>query len=129
MSDVKTYTPSNTPTPIGPYNHIAQAGNCIMIGGVAGFDPQTGLLAGSDVGSQVRRILTTMSDPLQTAGSDLQHVLHINVFLLHMESFEEMNRAYAESMGSHRPARTVIGVRELPKSGVLVTMNLTAVAR
>jgi enamine deaminase RidA (YjgF/YER057c/UK114 family) len=38
-----------------------------------------------------------------------------------------MNTAYVEKMGDHRPARTVIGVRELPKPGVLLTMNLTAV--
>jgi 2-iminobutanoate/2-iminopropanoate deaminase len=46
-----------------------------------------------------------------------------------MRDFEAMNAAYVERMGSHRPARTVIGVRELPKPGVLVTMNLTAVTR
>jgi 2-iminobutanoate/2-iminopropanoate deaminase len=45
-----------------------------------------------------------------------------------MRDFEEMNRAYVEMMGNHRPARTVIGVHELPKPGVLLTMNLTAVA-
>ena len=52
-----------------------------------------------------------------------------NVFLLRMADFEEMNRAYVEGMGDHRPARTVIGVSELPKPGVLLTMNLTAVTR
>ena len=40
-----------------------------------------------------------------------------------------MNRAYIEKMGAHRPARTVIGVNELPKPGVMLTMNLTAVTR
>jgi 2-iminobutanoate/2-iminopropanoate deaminase len=30
-------------------------------------------------------------------------------------------------MGAHRPARTVIGVAELPKPGIRLTMNLTAV--
>jgi 2-iminobutanoate/2-iminopropanoate deaminase len=44
-----------------------------------------------------------------------------------MKDFEEMNRAYIDIMGNHRPARTVIGVAELPKPGVLLTMNLTAV--
>jgi 2-iminobutanoate/2-iminopropanoate deaminase len=39
-----------------------------------------------------------------------------------------MNAVYIEKMGP-RPARTVIGVRELPKPGVLLTMNLTAVTR
>jgi 2-iminobutanoate/2-iminopropanoate deaminase len=46
-----------------------------------------------------------------------------------MRDFEAMNRAYVEAIGSHRPARTVIGVAELPKPGVRLTMNLTAVAR
>ena len=43
---------------------------------------------------------------LASAGSDLQHVVHVNVFLKDMRDFEEMNRAYVEKMGSHRPART-----------------------
>jgi 2-iminobutanoate/2-iminopropanoate deaminase len=63
---------------------------------------------------------------LESVGSDLDHVLHVNVFLLRMTDFEEMNRAYVEKMGEHRPARTVIGVHELPKPGVMLTMNLTA---
>ena len=62
-------------------------------------------------------------------GSDLNHVIHVNVFLKHMHDFEDMNRAYIEEMKEHRPARTVIGVNELPKPGVLLTMNLTAVTR
>ena len=46
-----------------------------------------------------------------------------------MRDFDEMNRAYVDVMGSHRPARTVIGVSDLPKPGILLTMNLTAVTR
>ena len=52
-----------------------------------------------------------------------------DVFLLDMADFEAMNAAYVEVMGAHRPARTVIGVAELPKPGVRLTMNLTAVTR
>jgi 2-iminobutanoate/2-iminopropanoate deaminase len=64
---------------------------------------------------------------LQSVGSDLNHVIHLNVFLKNMQDFDEMNRAYVDMMNDHRPARTVIGVNELPKPGVLLTMNLTAV--
>ncbi len=46
-----------------------------------------------------------------------------------MADFEEMNRAYVEGMGEHRPARTVVAVAALPKPGVRLTMNLTAVTR
>ena len=124
---VETFTPPGTPTPIGPYNHIAKAGPFISIGGTAGFDPETGQLAGPDMYSQAKRILDSFGVMLRSVGSDLGAVLHVNVFLLDMADFEEMNRAYVDAMGAHRPARTVIGVRELPKPGVRLTMNLTAV--
>jgi 2-iminobutanoate/2-iminopropanoate deaminase len=126
---VETFTPSNTPTPIGPYNHIAKVGQFISIGGTAGVNPLTGKLAGSDVYSQTKQILTSFRVMLESVASDLNHVVHLNIFLKDMQDFEEMNRAYVEGMGNHRPARTVIGVNELPKPGVLLTMNLTAVTK
>jgi 2-iminobutanoate/2-iminopropanoate deaminase len=124
---VETFTPTNTPTPIGPYNHIAVVGPFVSIGGTAGVDPATGQLAGPDVYPQAKQILESFRVMLESVGSSLSHVVHVNVFLKRMQDFEEMNRAYIEKMGRHRPARTVIGVNELPKPGVLVTMNLTAV--
>lgn len=126
---VETSTPDNTPQPIGPYNHIAKVGQLISIGGTAGVDPATGDLAGPDVYSQTLQILDNFAVMLESVGSDLNHVIHINVFLRDIQEFENMNRAYIEKMGGHRPARTVIGVTELPKAGVLLTMNLTATTR
>ncbi len=126
---VETFTPPNTPTPIGPYNHIAKVGQSISIGGTAGVDPSTGVLAGPDVYSQTRQILESFKIMLESVGSDLNHVIHVNVFLKDMRDFESMNLAYIEMMGNHRPARTVIGINELPKPGVLLTMNLTAVTK
>ena len=129
MIRVDTSTPPNTPAPIGPYSHIAKVGQFITIGGTAGFDPATAQLAGPDVTSQTKQILASFSVMLQSAGSSLDHVIHVNVFLKDMRDFEDMNRAYAEMMGDHRPARTVIGVNELAKPGIRLTMNLTAVTK
>ena len=126
---IETSTPANTPKPIGPYNHIAKVGQFISIGGTAGVNPATGQLAGPDVYLQAKMILESFEIMLKSVGSDLNHVIHINVFLKDMRDFDEMNRAYMDIMGDHRPARTVIGVNELPKPGVLLTMNLTAVTR
>jgi 2-iminobutanoate/2-iminopropanoate deaminase len=128
-NEVETSTPPNTPAPIGPYNHIAKVGPFISIGGTSGVDPATGHLAGADVYSQAKRILESFRIMLDSVDSDLKHIIHIHVFLKDMRDFEEMNRAYVDMLGDHRPARTVIGVAELPKPGVLLTMNLTAVTR
>ncbi len=128
-SRVETSTPPGTPRPIGPYSHIAKVGSSITIGGTAAFDPASGVLVGDDVAGQTVRILESFKVMLSAAGSDLAHVVHVNVFLKDMRDFDAMNRAYVTVMGEHRPARTVIGVNELPKPGVLLTMNLTAVTR
>jgi 2-iminobutanoate/2-iminopropanoate deaminase len=127
MPMVETSTPPNTPTPIGPYSHIAKVGTFITIGGTAGINPATGQLAGPDTQAQTRQILDSFKVMLESVGSDLSYVVHVNIFLKQMSDFEAMNAAYIEKLGDHRPARTVIGVGELPKPGVLVTMNLTAV--
>lgn len=126
---VETSTPPNTPPPIGPYNHIAKVGPFITIGGTAGVDPATGQLAGEDTAAQTAQILDAFAVMLASVGSDLSHVLHINIFLLEIGDFEEMNQAYIAKMGSHRPARTVVGVAALPKAGARLTMNLTAVTK
>src|SRR5262249_55247307 len=104
-------------------------GQFITIGGTAGVNPATGELAGPDVYSQSKQILDSFKVMLESVGSDLNCIIHVNVFLERMADFEEMNRAYVEKMGDHRPARTVIGVNELPKPGVRLTMNLTAVTK
>jgi 2-iminobutanoate/2-iminopropanoate deaminase len=124
---VQTFTPSNVMKPIGPYSHIAKAGPFIAISGTAGVNAATGQLAGADAYSQARQILESFRSMLEGVGSSLAHVMHVQVFLLNMEDFEELNRAYREVFSEHQPARTVIGVSSLPKKGALLTMNLSAV--
>ncbi len=128
-SNVKWSTPNNTMAPIGPYSHVAKVGQFITIGATAGVDPATGELAGPDIASQTKQILAAFEVMLESVGSDLDHVIHINVFLANMQDFERMNAAYAEKMCERRPARTAIAVSALPKPGALLTMNITAVTK
>ncbi len=128
-SKVELSTPANTMTPVGPYSHVAKVGQFITIGATAGIDPATGDLAGPDIESQTKQILDAFDVMLTSVGSDLDHVIHINVFLANMQDFDRMNAAYVETMDDRRPARTAIAVSDLPKPGALLTMNLTAVTK
>jgi 2-iminobutanoate/2-iminopropanoate deaminase len=116
-------------TPIGPYSHIAKVGEFITIGGTAGVDPKTGKLVGPDVASQTIQILDAFEIMLESVDSDLAHILHIHIFLASMDDFDAMNAAYAHKMAHCRPARTAVAVSGLPKTGALITMNLTAVTK
>ena len=101
MPSVETSTPANTPAPIGPYSHVAKVGPFITIGGTAGVDPATGALAGPDVATQTRTILDSFATMLRSVGSDLDHVVHVNVFLADMADFEAMNDAYVSKLAEH----------------------------
>jgi len=125
---VEYSTPSNKMKPIGPYSHIAKVGDFITIGATAGVDPATGYLVGSNVASQTTQILDAFEIMLASVGSDLAHVIHINIFLKDMSDFDAMNAAYLNKMGSRKPARTAIAVVDVPNSDALLTMNLTAVS-
>jgi 2-iminobutanoate/2-iminopropanoate deaminase len=125
---IETSTPPNTMAPVGPYSHIAKAGPFISIGATAGVDPASGELAGHDVASQTKQIIDAFEIMLASVGANLDHIMHINVFLLDMGDFAAMNVAYVEKMGSRRPARTAVSVTGLPKPGAVVTMNLTAIS-
>lgn len=127
MRSVETFTPTNTMKPLGPYSHIAKVGPFVSIGGVAGVNPATGQLAGPGAYAQTEQIIESFRLMLESIGADLSRITHINIFLVSMADYEEMNRAYAAGMGDHRPARTVVGVSGLPKPGARLTMNLTAI--
>ena len=127
--DMETFTPGNIMTPIGPYSHISRVNDFITIGGTAGVDPKTEKLAGPDISTQTLQILESFELMLESVNSDLEHVLHINVFLMDMDDFAAMNAAYSMKMKNIKPPRTAISVSALPKKGALVTMNLTAVTR
>jgi len=125
---VETFSPKNLFQPIGPYSHIARAGNFIMISGTPGVNSENGKMAGDDAYLQSRQIIKNFRIMLESCGSSLDKVMHVNVFLKNVEDFAQMNRAYSEEFGNHQPARTVIGIADLPKAGALLTMNLTAIS-
>jgi len=125
---VETFSPKDLFQPIGPYSHIARAGNFIMISGTPGVDSASGKLAGDDAYSQSKQIIKNFRHMLESCGSSLEKVMHVHVFLKNVEDFAQMNRAYSEEFGLHQPARTVICINDLPKKDALLTMNLTAIS-
>lgn len=116
-------------TPIGPYSHMSVAGDLIWIAALAGVDPQTNELVGDDIAAQTARIIKSFEILLVEAGSDLDNVTHITIFLRDITEFAAMNAAYVEAMGGREPARSVVEVSALPKPGARLTMNAMAAKR
>ena len=129
LSDVETLTPIGGPRPIGPYSHAAVANGFVFVSATAGIDPRTGKLAGRSLTAQAHQIFDNIENFLKAAGSSLNRVLHVTVYLKDVKDFEALNAIYIERMGAHRPARSVIGVADLPKRGARLTMSVIALSR
>lgn len=62
---------------------------------------------------------------VSAAGSSLEKVVKVTVFLTSMDDFAAMNQGY-EKVVQHKPARSCVAVKELPK-GVPVEIECIAI--
>lgn len=112
------------PPALGPYSQAVIAGDFVFTAGQLGIDPKTGELA-EGIEAQTRQALTDLSALLEAASSSLDRVVKATVFLAHMEDFATMNNIYAEFFPLQPPARSTVGVAQLPR-GALVEIEAIA---
>ncbi len=103
------------PSAIGPYSQGIAVGSWLFVSGQLGMRPQTGDLVSSDFGPQARQALENLRQIVLAAGSDLNCVTAVDVFVTDMGDFSEFNEIYTGYFSEHRPARAVVEVRALPK--------------
>jgi len=114
------------PKPIGPYNQaVISSGKMIFTSGQIALDPQKGVIVGSDIRTQTRRVLENLKAIVESAGSSLERVVKTTVFLKDMNDFAAMNEIYAEFLSHDSPARSTVEVSRLPKD-VLVEIDCIA---
>ncbi|MCW2797868.1 Rid family detoxifying hydrolase [Nocardioides sp.] len=118
-------TSPNAPEPAGPYSHGVVAAGIVAVAGQVGIDPTTGKLVGDDVTSQTRQAIKNLEAVLLAAGSSLDDVIRIGVFLTEVDDFAAMNEVYAQAVPAPHPARTTVYVGLPP--GYVVEVDALAV--
>lgn len=116
------------PAAVGPYSQATKANGFIFCADQGAFDPVTGELVAGGVREQTRQVLRNLEAVLEAAGSGLDRVVKITVFLSDWKDFSEMNDAYAEFFETDRaPARSTVQGQRWPE-GHLVAMDAVALA-
>lgn len=115
----------DAPKAIGPYSQAVKEHGVVYTSGQIPLDPATGELVTGDFDAQVRRVFENLAAVLREAGSDFSRVLKATVYLSDLANFQALNAVYAETFGSHKPARTTIQAAALPK-GATVEIDLIA---
>jgi 2-iminobutanoate/2-iminopropanoate deaminase len=125
MSEIRTVATEHAPEAIGPYSQAVVAGGFLFASGQIPLDPATMKVVEGDIKVQTERVLQNIAAVLDEAGSSFRHVVKTTVFLVNMEDFAGMNEIYAGAFGEHRPARSTVAVKTLPKN-VLVEIDVIA---
>ena len=90
---------------------------------VSGKGPGTGF--SGDIKAQTKNVLDQIEESLKLAGSSMDKVLKVNVYLTDMSNFAGMNESYIGRFGSDPPVRTTVAVVAIP-DGTLVEIDCIA---
>lgn len=115
---------SNAPAAIGPYSQAIKANGLIYTSGQIPLTAD-GKLVENDIKKQTRQVLENLKNLLEDSQSSMDKVIKVTIFLENMDDFGVVNVLYAEAFGDHKPVRSTVAVRTLPKN-VLVEMDAIA---
>lgn len=115
---------NKAPAAIGPYSQAIKANGLIYTSGQIPLTAQ-GELVQREIKAQTRQVLENLTNVLEAAQSSLSDVIKVTIYLENMDDFAVVNVLYAEAFGDHKPVRSTVAVKTLPKN-VLVEMDVIA---
>ena len=110
MREVST---PNAPKPAGHYAQAIVHNNIVYVSGQLPIDPKTGEKCLGSIEEQTKQVLKNVSEILKAAGSDINQVLKITLYVSDIELWGRVNTVYSEFFDKHRPARAVVPTRDL----------------
>ena len=111
--EIKSVLTPNAPAPGGHYSQAVVHGGLVYVSGQLPIDPKTGEKKLGSIEEQTEQTLNNVRAILQAAGSDLNRVLKMTIYISEIGLWGKVNEVYARMMGDHRPARAVVPVKEL----------------
>ena len=114
----------NAPAAIGPYSQAVKVNGLLYTSGQIAMT-SSGEMLENDIKKQTRQIFTNIKAILEDNESSLDQVIKLNIFLTNMNDFGIVNVIMAEIFGEHKPVRSTIEVKGLPKNA-MIEMDIVA---
>jgi len=116
---MKLIQSDNLPSAIGPYSPAVKVSGMIYTSAQV---PVTldGTIVERDIKVQTRQVLSNLRTLLEDAESGMENVVKVSVYLENIEDFGVVNVLFAEAFGDHKPARSTIAVKGLPKNSLIM---------
>ena len=106
------------PKAIGPYSQAMVANGLVYTSGQIALMPD-GTMETRGIEYQTKQVMKNLFYVLQAAGAGFEDVIKTTIYLADMDDFETVNKIYAHHFGDHKPARSTIAVKTLPKNALV----------
>lgn len=116
---------NRAPNPVGPYSQAIVANNTVYVAGQIATNPKSGRIDATTFEAQATQVFENIKAIVEGAGSQLENVVSVRVYLADLNDFSKMNAIYREYFSGEFPARTTIGAQLLPN--VLIEVDCVAV--
>ncbi|HXO63762.1 MAG TPA: RidA family protein [Steroidobacteraceae bacterium] len=103
------------PQAIGTYSQAMRAGDAVYLSGQVPFDPATMQLVSGDIEAQIRRVFDNLKAVAEAAGGSLADAVKLTIFLIDLGHFAKVNEIMAGYFTKPYPARSTVGVAQLPR--------------
>lgn len=114
MNDaLRTVSPATMATPGGHYSHAVVAGGFVFVAGQLPITPAGRKLGSEPFEVQARQVLANIQAALEGAGTGIDRLVQVRVYLVDIAHWPAFNALYAQWLGEHKPARAVVPVPAL----------------
>lgn len=115
---------SNAPAAIGPYSQGISLENLMFVSGQIPVNPENGEIP-VDIKEQTKQSMKNLQNILKEAGSSLDDVVKVTIFITDLSNFTDVNEVYGSFFTGNYPARSCVEVSKLPKD---VGIEIEAIA-
>lgn len=103
------------PQAIGTYSQAVKIRNTVYLSGQIPLDPATMEMQQADFKTEARRVFDNIIAVCEAAGGTIQDMVKLNIYLIDLGNFAQVNEVMAEYFEQPYPARAALGVSQLPK--------------
>ncbi len=126
MSNKEIIHTDNAPAAIGPYSQAVKLGSSVYISGQIPLDPNTMELVSDNIGEQAHQVFKNMKAIAIAAGGSLDDAVKINISMIDLANFAEVNAIMTEYINEPFPARACVQVAALPKGSQIEIETILA---
>jgi len=111
--ELKPVFTNKAPVPAGHYSQAIMYNGLLYISGQLPVVPLTGEKITGSIEDQTLQVLNNITSILKAAGSELSKVIKVTVYISDINLWGGVNKIYLDVFGIHKPARSVIPVKDL----------------